>query len=169
MKLKTIFALALLLNFTFFACSESKKTDNQKDEETSTEQTSDAENSEKTEETSNNQENSDAYPILIVEDDIYLDADMKSDDYKIFGYESADVKSSKMLLLSTMTADVENNPHACSLGAFYDMDAMNDEGVEFSKYLGEESGFAKFEMLVKDEGSVANPTIYIEKGWVKVK
>lgn len=38
----------------------------------------------------------------------------------IYGYENADVNSKKLICFSSFTKDVENNPHQCVYGAYYD-------------------------------------------------
>lgn len=57
-----------------------------------------------------------------------------------YGYETASTNSQKMICFSSFTADVENNPHKCSLGAYYTTDE-----IEIT-YLGTEGSFVKLQL-----------------------
>ena len=58
---------------------------------------------------------------------IFLFADMKRD-HRIYGYKKKDIYSTKMILFSIFTNDVENNPSDCKYGAYYDTNWMSDLG-----------------------------------------
>ena len=45
-------------------------------------------------------------------------------DHRIFGYEKPDKNSAKLIVFSIFTNDVENNPHHCKLGSYYDTTAL---------------------------------------------
>lgn len=76
----------------------------------------------------------------------------------IYGYESATTSSKKMICFSSFTADIENNPHKCVLGAYYHSEEITIE------YLNVEGEFVKLQFVDNDNG---NTTFYIEKKYVK--
>jgi hypothetical protein len=43
----------------------------------------------------------------------------------IYGYKLPDLKSKKMICFSSFTLDVDNNPHKCVLGAYYETVELN--------------------------------------------
>lgn len=90
----------------------------------------------------------------------YLEQDMTDDTPLIFGYESADVNSKKMIAFSSFTKDVENNPNKCVLGAFYDTSDLDISYVETS------GNFVKL-AFKKTDGSVVN--FYMEKKNVTIQ
>jgi hypothetical protein len=59
----------------------------------------------------------------------------------IFGYDEPDVKSEKVICFSSFTEDVENNPHKCIMGAYYETGEFVFEYVEI---IGE---FVKLKMI----------------------
>ena len=69
-----------------------------------------------------------------------------SSEIKIFGYQSKDTLSTKMILLSAYTNDVENNPYKCKYGAYYHTQSMDDLEL---KYLSTENQFMKIAILKK--------------------
>lgn len=90
----------------------------------------------------------------------YLEQDMTDDTPLLFGYESADINSKKMISFSSFTKDVENNPNKCVLGAFYDTSDLDISYVETS------GNFVKL-ALKKTDGSVVN--FFMEKKNVTIQ
>jgi hypothetical protein len=167
-----IYTLSAILFLSFTACQESAPNQNKEKEQPTTENTTDT-NNDKTDETDKKAETprdvqANAFtgsPVLVVNKDgsAFLDADPRNADYSIAGYAKPDLQSKKRLLISVLTAEVENNPSGCDLGAYYDIDGMADAGVEFKKQLGTEGDFAKFELSSNGKSE----TVYIQKGWIK--
>ena len=85
---------------------------------------------------------------------------MASDDDTplIYGYETADVSSKKMICFSTFTADVDGNPHKCALGAYYSTDEIE------IVYIATEGSFVKLKMVNSSKGDVV---FYMETKSVK--
>ena len=50
----------------------------------------------------------------------------------IYGYKLPDLKSQKMICFSSFTEDVDNNPHKCILGAYYETGDLNIEYVSIN-------------------------------------
>lgn len=71
----------------------------------------------------------------------------------IYGYERADINSKKLICFSSFTKDVENNPHQCTYGAFYD---TSDLDIRYDSNAGD---FVKLRMKTAS-GDVY---FYIEK------
>jgi hypothetical protein len=78
----------------------------------------------------------------------------------IFGFESPDTKSQKVICFSSSTSDVEGNPHICKLGAYYETNDLNIE------YVGMEGNFVK--LIFKTEGST-DVIFYMEKKNVTIQ
>lgn len=87
--------------------------------------------------------------------DLYMGDD---DTPLIYGYESADATSKKLICFSSMTADVEGNPHKCSLGAYYTTDEIEVQ------YIATEGSFVKLKFISQSKSSTI---FYIEKKFVK--
>lgn len=87
---------------------------------------------------------------------LYMD---KFDDTPlIYGYKLPDLKSEKMICFSSFTSDVDNNPHKCVLGAYYETGDLNIE------YITIEGNFVKLKF--KEEGK-QDTLFYIEKKYIK--
>lgn len=84
---------------------------------------------------------------------VYM-ADNDDDTPLIYGYETPVTGSKKMICFSSFTADVENNPHKCALGAYYTTDDIT------IKYITVEGDFVKLQFEGKE-------FFYIEKKFVK--
>ncbi|MCB0479136.1 MAG: hypothetical protein KDC84_13290 [Crocinitomicaceae bacterium] len=78
-------------------------------------------------------------------------------DFTTFGYAKADKSSAKMICFSNMTADVDENPHKCSMGAYYTSDDFDIH------YLGTEGSFIK---CSADPDGSGDRVFYIEKSAV---
>ena len=91
---------------------------------------------------------------------IRLNAVMRLD-HKIVGYEKPNVKSRKMIMLSIFTSDVENNPHHCPYGAYYDTTNMNGFTI---KYLATQGNFIKTALLKNNK---TKAVVYFEKNWME--
>ncbi len=89
---------------------------------------------------------------------ILMTTNMKKD-HRIFGYKKKDVYSTKMILLSTFTSEVENNPFNCTYGAFYDTNGMADLKL---KYLATEDNFLRIEINIE---SKTIDEVYMLKKW----
>jgi|688.fasta_scaffold448844_2 hypothetical protein len=87
--------------------------------------------------------------------DLYMGDD---DTPLIYGYETADASSKKLICFSSMTADVEGNPHKCSLGAYYTTDEIEVQ------YIATEGSFVKLKFISQSKSSTI---FYIEKKFVK--
>lgn len=90
----------------------------------------------------------------------YLEQDMTDDTPLIFGYETADINSKKMIAFSSFTKDVENNPNQCVLGAYYDSSDLDIGYVETT------GNFVKL-AFKKTDGS--QTTFFIEKKNVTIQ
>ncbi len=64
----------------------------------------------------------------------------------IFGFRSPDVNSEKMICFSSETSDIEDNPHQCSLGAFY------ETGELIVQFIGFEGAFVKLKIETEEKG-----------------
>ena len=83
---------------------------------------------------------------------LYMD---KYDDTPlIYGYKLPDLKSEKMICFSSFTSDVDNNPHKCVLGAYYETGNLNIE------YIITEGNFVKLKFT--EEGK-EDTLFYVEK------
>jgi hypothetical protein len=76
----------------------------------------------------------------------------------IYGYILPDIKSEKLICFSSFTSDVDNNPHKCVLGAYYETGDLNIE------YITIEGSFVKLKF--KAEGK-QDTLFYIEKKNIK--
>lgn len=76
----------------------------------------------------------------------------------IYGYKLPDLKSQKMICFSSFTEDVDNNPHKCVLGSYYE---TGDLSIEFVSIKG-----TFVELKFKAEGK-QDALFYIEKKNVK--
>ncbi len=84
-------------------------------------------------------------------------------DHRFFGYGKPDVKSERLILLSSFTDDVSDNPFRCRLGAFHDTNGM-EEWLTL-KYVSTSGNFVKAVVTDKDNKST---TVYFEKKWIQV-
>ncbi len=89
-----------------------------------------------------------------------LGMDDSEDTPLIYGYETADATSKKLICFSTFTSDVENNPHKCALGAYYTTDDIEIQ------YIGTEGSFVKLRFIGSSKGDVV---FYVEKKMVKMQ
>ena len=76
----------------------------------------------------------------------------------IYGYKLPDLKSEKMICFSSFTSDVDNNPHKCVLGAYYETGDLNIE------YITIEGNFVKLKF--KEEGK-QDTLFYVETEYIK--
>lgn len=93
---------------------------------------------------------------------LHLTANMRQD-HRIWGYEKPDTRSARLLLLSIFTNDVENNPFACKLGAYYDTSGM---GALSLKYLATSGNFVK---AVATDPANQSTILYFEKKWIDIQ
>lgn len=56
--------------------------------------------------------------------EFYLQANIRLD-HKFFGYAEPAITSVKLICFSIFTNDVKDNPHKCSLGAFYETNGLS--------------------------------------------
>ncbi len=82
-------------------------------------------------------------------------------EHRIFGYKDKDINSEKMILLSTFTNEVENNPFGCKYGAFYDTYGMKDKNIEL-KYITTENEFLKIDII---QNRKTIDQVYMLKKW----
>lgn len=90
---------------------------------------------------------------------IWIASDMKVD-HQIFGYKKKDITSQKMIVISIFTGDVENNPHECKYGAFYNTEGMDEFHL---KYLETDGDFAKVAFM-KNKRKIDE--FYMEAKWI---
>lgn len=91
---------------------------------------------------------------------VFLVANIKTD-YKIFGYKNPDLHSKKLILFSVFTNDVENNPHKCELGSYYQTSDMENMHL---KYIGNDEKFVKIQAF----GSMSKSKIlHFERKYVE--
>ena len=67
-------------------------------------------------------------------------------DHRFFGYEEADTQSTKLLLFSIFTNDVEHNPFQLKLGAYYDTSGLESKGLKL-KYAGLKGDFVAAKIM----------------------
>jgi hypothetical protein len=88
---------------------------------------------------------------------VYVDQS-KNEDHKILGYQNPDIKSKKLICISSFTSDVDNNPENLLLGAYYSTDDLKeDNSIYFISLTGD---FAKLKFV--DSQNIETP-FYIEK------
>ncbi|PIB36092.1 hypothetical protein BFP72_12150 [Reichenbachiella sp. 5M10] len=61
-------------------------------------------------------------------------------DHRIFGYQSPDSTSKKMIVFSAYTEDVEGNPHHCAYGSYYDMSDLKNMKL---KWIDDQGGYSQ--------------------------
>ena len=66
---------------------------------------------------------------------------------KIFGFQSRDTLSKKMIVFSADTKDIKNNPYHCKYGAYYHTQSLGDMVL---KYVSTKNQFIKIAILKKD-------------------
>nr|WP_233503060.1 lysozyme inhibitor LprI family protein [Putridiphycobacter roseus] len=88
---------------------------------------------------------------------IWLTTNMKKD-HRIIGYKSKDLQSTKMILLSIFTNEVENNPFECVYGAYYETNEMKDLKL---KYVATEKEFLKIAIL--QQGKIIDQVYMLKK------
>ncbi|CAM4350798.1 lysozyme inhibitor LprI family protein [Gillisia hiemivivida] len=93
---------------------------------------------------------------------VWITANMKRN-HRIFGYEKKNIHSSKMILLSIFTNEVENNPFECKYGAYYDTSGMTDLDL---KYQNTQDEFIKIALLKK--GKIIDEVFMLKK-WFEFK
>lgn len=100
-------------------------------------------------------------PVVNLQDKLfYLYTDKYDETPLIFGYQSPNVNSQKMICFSSATLDVENNPHKCILGSFYESSELNID------YISLEGNFVKLQLISEDK----EPSIfYIEKNKIRME
>ncbi len=76
----------------------------------------------------------------------------------IYGYQLPDLNSEKMICFSSFTSDVDNNPHKCVLGAYYETVDLNIE------YISMEGDFVKLKFTTEGK---QESIFYVEKKSVK--
>ncbi|MEY3048460.1 MAG: hypothetical protein RL365_498 [Bacteroidota bacterium] len=76
----------------------------------------------------------------------------------IYGYQLPDLNSEKMICFSSFTSDVDNNPHKCVLGAYYETVDLNIE------YISMEGNFVKLKFTTEGK---QESIFYVEKKSVK--
>ncbi|WP_084274310.1 lysozyme inhibitor LprI family protein [Crocinitomix catalasitica] len=74
---------------------------------------------------------------------IWMNSNMNKD-HRIFGYKKANVNSTKMILISIFTNEVEFNPFNCKYGAYYDTSGMTDLQL---KYISTENEFLRIQVI----------------------
>ncbi len=79
-------------------------------------------------------------------------------DHRIFGYEKNDIYSTKMILLSIFTNEVENNPFYCKYRTFYDTNGMTHLKL---KYVATEGDFLNIEII--KEGKTIDEVYMLKK------
>ena len=96
--------------------------------------------------------------IFLTDSTIFLQADMTRL-HRLYGYEAPTSESDSIFLLSIFTSDVEDNPYALKLGAYYETIEMN--GLRL-KYQGTEGDFIKANAI--DTAGLVTP-LYFKKKW----
>ena len=79
-------------------------------------------------------------------------------EYRIFGYQFANVSTRKMICFSTHTGDVHDNYNNCPLGSYFDTNSMK-EGDRIV-YLGMVGNFGKMNFI---SGSGKKTIFYLPK------
>jgi hypothetical protein len=82
-------------------------------------------------------------------------------DYRIIGYSKPDVCSSRQILFSVFTKDVDQNPYHCQYGAFYSTSGgFQNMSIKFRAIF---KGFVRADLFVSGR---KKGTIYFERRWV---
>lgn len=82
-------------------------------------------------------------------------------DHRIFFYSKPDIKSEPLLLLSVFTNDVENNPFALKLGAYYETSGMENLTLKYNSTTG------SFVKAMAIDNTNKSTTVYFEKKWIE--
>ncbi len=85
-------------------------------------------------------------------------------EYKIFGYQYANITTKKMICFSSYTYDVGDNLNKCPLGSYFDSGKMK-EGDRIL-YVGKAGSFSKMTFI---SGSGKKTTFYFPKGSFTIK
>lgn len=87
----------------------------------------------------------------------YLQSNIRLD-HKFFGYAKPVLSSQKLILFSVFTNDVKDNPHKCSLGAYYETSGLpQGDNIE---YMSSGKKFCKMKYVTM---SGAETIFYFEK------
>jgi len=81
--------------------------------------------------------------------------------HRFFGYALPNIKSKRLILFSSFTSDVDNNPFDCGLGAYYDTKGIRDFTL---KYLVTTGDFIK---AIAIDKNYRTTDIYFEKKWIE--
>lgn len=81
--------------------------------------------------------------------------------HRIFGYNESDINSTKKILISIFTFDVEHNPFNCQYGAYYEIAGMTDLSL---RYLRTDGDFLEV-AIIKNQKEIDK--VYMLKKWFK--
>lgn len=79
---------------------------------------------------------------------------------RIIGYEKANKKSKKLIVLSIWTFDVKDNPSKCRFGSYYETSSMDTMNLI---YLGKKDDFIKAGIF---KNNIQIATVYFDKKWI---
>ena len=99
---------------------------------------------------------------LICGNSIHLTATMRAD-HRFFGYSRPDTNSTRLLLLSIYTSDVENNPFQCRLGAYYETGGTENLLLKYQSTTGD---FIRALATTKTNKATV---VYFQKQWMKIE
>ena len=92
---------------------------------------------------------------------LYITNDMKVGDHRFFGYKNPDTASTKMILISTFSSDVDGDPLKLPLGAYYETGNMNGTKIKFAETNG---NFIRTMVTTKKSGVPV--VVFFEKKWI---
>lgn len=92
---------------------------------------------------------------------MHLIADMNYD-HHIFGYETPDTTSKKLILFSIFTNQVKGNPYDCPLGSYYQTAGMKNMKLI---YVRDQGNFIESQAM----RDLAKTTLYFEKRFVEFR
>ncbi len=168
MKKLSILTIAVLMSVFLFSCGDTNngnnnnevKTDNVPDEQVEEEQTTseDLPMSETDKIIAKNEISKDFKATITKKGIIWMEIS-KTNDYRIIGYQNPNTGSQKMILMSSFTNEVEDNPFGCKYGSYYDSGFMEDSGF-LLMYKSDEGEFIKVTLLKDD---VETDELFMEK------
>lgn len=93
---------------------------------------------------------------------IWVIANMKKD-HRFYGYEQPDTNSTRVILFSIFTNDVEGNPFNLKYGSSYESNSSRMQGKRL-KYIGTQGNFIKTQLRQESLEQIL-AVLYFEKKW----
>jgi hypothetical protein len=87
----------------------------------------------------------------------------RTQEHRIYGYARPDTGATKLLTISSFTADVSGNPYGCSLGAYYSSDDMSGLDLKVNRFNG------PWAEVIATQGNEAPVVIFILREWIRMR